>query len=213
MPGQYVDAESGLFYNWNRYYNPAIGRYISSDPIGIDGGLNTFLYAEASPVMYADPEGLMTNCWPGDFGAVCTASGGDFGPGMIWGGNSGRARSSSTTLHGKLSNKQNGQSSSVSQAPDFVVSPGGTIYPIPKGATGPFLLGGGRGMTYTGGSGGMCLDPRVANFRYMSPTTTGKYPYPTGRGTYTNIGGQTVNPLTGQTVAPSNPWWHIPGGK
>ena len=58
MPGQYVDAESGLFYNWNRYYNPAIGRYISSDPIGIEGGLNTFLYANASPVMYVDPEGL-----------------------------------------------------------------------------------------------------------------------------------------------------------
>jgi len=57
MPGQYVDSESGLFYNWNRYYNPAIGRYISSDPIGIDGGLNTFLYADASPVMYADPTG------------------------------------------------------------------------------------------------------------------------------------------------------------
>ena len=58
MPGQYVDAESGLFYNWNRYYNPSIGRYISSDPIGLEGGLNTFLYAEASPVMYVDPEGL-----------------------------------------------------------------------------------------------------------------------------------------------------------
>ncbi|HEX2752271.1 MAG TPA: RHS repeat-associated core domain-containing protein, partial [Alphaproteobacteria bacterium] len=57
MPGQYVDAESGLFYNWNRYYNPAIGRYISSDPIGLEGGLNTFLYANASPVMYADPRG------------------------------------------------------------------------------------------------------------------------------------------------------------
>ncbi len=58
MPGQYYDTESGLFYNWNRYYNPAIGRYISSDPIGIDGGLNTFLYAIASPVMYDDPRGL-----------------------------------------------------------------------------------------------------------------------------------------------------------
>lgn len=58
MPGQYADAESDLFYNWNRYYNPATGRYISSDPIGIEGGLNTFLYAEASPVMYDDPEGL-----------------------------------------------------------------------------------------------------------------------------------------------------------
>jgi RHS repeat-associated protein len=58
MPGQYFDTETGLFYNWNRYYSPAIGRYISSDPIGLDGGMNTFNYANASPVMYYDPEGL-----------------------------------------------------------------------------------------------------------------------------------------------------------
>jgi RHS repeat-associated protein len=58
MAGQYYDAESTLFYNWNRYYNPATGRYISSDPIGLEGGINTFLYAAASPVMYIDPEGL-----------------------------------------------------------------------------------------------------------------------------------------------------------
>jgi len=58
MPGQFYDAESSLFYNWNRYYNPAIGRYISSDPIGLEGGINTFLYAGANPVMAIDPEGL-----------------------------------------------------------------------------------------------------------------------------------------------------------
>ncbi len=59
MPGQYFDSESGVFYNWNRYYNPAIGRYISSDPIGIAGGPNTFNYADVNPVNRLDPEGLM----------------------------------------------------------------------------------------------------------------------------------------------------------
>ena len=41
-PGQYADAETGLFYNWNRYYEPKTGRYITSEPIGIAGGLNSF---------------------------------------------------------------------------------------------------------------------------------------------------------------------------
>ncbi len=58
MPGQYYDSESGLFYNINRTYNPAIGRYISSDPIGIAGGLNTFSYGAQNPVNAVDPDGL-----------------------------------------------------------------------------------------------------------------------------------------------------------
>ncbi|MDI1226180.1 MAG: DUF6531 domain-containing protein [bacterium] len=58
LAGQYYDSESSLFYNWNRYYNPAIGRYISSDPIGLAGGLNTFGYVGQSPVMWIDPMGL-----------------------------------------------------------------------------------------------------------------------------------------------------------
>ncbi|MCU1336667.1 MAG: hypothetical protein JWO19_2248 [Bryobacterales bacterium] len=58
MPGQYYDSESGLFYNWNRVYNPAIGRYISSDPVGLAGGLNTFGYVGANPLMWLDPFGL-----------------------------------------------------------------------------------------------------------------------------------------------------------
>jgi RHS repeat-associated protein len=57
-PGQYFDSETGLYYNMARYYDPKIGRYITSDPIGLRGGLNTYLYARANPLRYVDPSGL-----------------------------------------------------------------------------------------------------------------------------------------------------------
>ncbi|MEH0018419.1 MAG: RHS repeat-associated core domain-containing protein [Desulfobacter sp.] len=58
FPGQYYDEEAGLHYNWHRYYDPVTGRYISPDPIGLAGGINPFLYAEANPINLIDPEGL-----------------------------------------------------------------------------------------------------------------------------------------------------------
>ncbi|MBU2714126.1 RHS repeat-associated core domain-containing protein, partial [Zooshikella harenae] len=58
FPGQYYDPESELFYNYHRYYDQSLGRYVTSDPIGLQGGLNTFGYALGDPVRYSDSKGL-----------------------------------------------------------------------------------------------------------------------------------------------------------
>ncbi len=57
MAGQYYDQETGLHYNYFRYYDPSTGRYITSDPIGLQGGLNTYGYVDANPLSYVDPLG------------------------------------------------------------------------------------------------------------------------------------------------------------
>lgn len=56
--GRELDAETGLYFNRARYYDPQLGRFISPDPIGLDGGINLYAYVGNDPVNQRDPSGL-----------------------------------------------------------------------------------------------------------------------------------------------------------
>jgi hypothetical protein len=83
------------------------------------------------------------------------------------------------------------------------------IAAVPKGASGTRTATG-KGMEYQIPSGTPELSPNVASIRIMDPVTTGKYTYPNGYAVYMNKSGQTIDPITGQTISNSHPFAHIP---
>jgi RHS repeat-associated protein len=66
-------ASGGSVYNYFRDYDPETGRYVQSDPIGLEGGINTYLYAGANPLRNIDPSGLLFELFGPSVGEVQAA--------------------------------------------------------------------------------------------------------------------------------------------
>jgi len=97
FPGQYSDKETNLRYNYFRDYDPSLGRYAESDPIGLRGGINTYAYSGSSPLLYIDPDGLLS-CWYSIYSATLNCT-----------NNAGQSFTSSAAASGTLECRDNPQ--------------------------------------------------------------------------------------------------------
>lgn len=65
LPGQMFDAETGLYYNRQRYYDPEQGQYLTPDPLGTPDGPNPYAYVAFNPLANVDPDGLILFAFDG----------------------------------------------------------------------------------------------------------------------------------------------------
>lgn len=65
LPGQIEDAETGLYYNDHRYYDPQRGQYLTPDPLGLQGSVNSYAYVANNPLKFIDPSGLVLFAFDG----------------------------------------------------------------------------------------------------------------------------------------------------
>jgi RHS repeat-associated protein len=92
LPGQYFDAETGLHYNWFRYYDPSTGRYLRADPIGLAGmDPNIYGYVLNDPVNAIDPLGLWSAWGGGSIIGAWGPWGRNRGGGVAWDSGNGGA--------------------------------------------------------------------------------------------------------------------------
>lgn len=206
--GQTEEQSLGLYYYGARWYSPDIAQFHSIDPapVTLDNprSFGRYLYANNNPSRYTDPDGRM---------AVDIIRNRRPGAGILEGGCCAVPRGGAITSIGPryYGNERGGplgaRASGPSKGPDFVVSPGGTAFPVPNGATGPTPVlnpaGNQTGAAFTGGTGG--TNGQVSTMRIMNPTPArGNSPgYPKGYIKYENSASpkpQGVDPYSGKTL-------------
>jgi RHS repeat-associated protein len=230
FPGQYYDQETGLADNGYRTLDASVGGYVQPDPLGLFSGQpSIYPYVSNNPLHFVDSLGLYQQTEeldPRASEALNTpetnveikaldeaAAEAERAQGAV-----SYIAPRPASEFGELGHcdaiKPTESYVGPPNAPNFIVTPDGTVYPVPEGATGPEPTRNGRGMQFQGGSGGNGLSPRTTGFRFMDPVTSGSYQYPNGYGSYNNSNGQAVNPYTGSAnISKTDPMWHIaPGG-
>ena len=185
--GQRIDPEiGGLYYYRARHYSTVFGRFLQPDPIGYSGGIHLYGYVDNDPLNGVDPPRLAPE-YPADYGTpipertfynawqsqLSDVTRGSATPSLgslethtqvaaaMAGGWAARTILTAIDLF-SAATPPIPASPSIAQprpGPDFIVSPGGTVVPVPTGATGPIATRA-PGMQFVGGRGGPGLDAR-----------------------------------------------------
>ncbi len=223
--GQILLPGTALYHYKARVYHPKLGRFLQTDPIGYKDGMNWYAYVGNDPMNAVDPDGKSLKLLKAAFNIAKRMLKGDSGKDAIkgeaadvvdnvrtltdgeFGLDDAIAAVDLATGFGKEAGDLVGAAKGANKAPDFIVSPGGTAFPVPQGATGPTPVvnpsGNQTGVAFTGGSGG--ANGKVATMRIMNPTPArGKSPgYPNGYVKYENAASpkpQGVDPYSGKTL-------------
>jgi RHS repeat-associated protein len=105
LPGQRYDTETGLHYNYFRDYDPSLGIYKQSDPIGLRGGINTYAYVVGNPLSGSDPTGrflpALAAAWPYVQSALLIGTSATLGTAVVIAPSQGQALEAATNARNK----------------------------------------------------------------------------------------------------------------